>query len=216
MDSWMPWTITCNFIRGFFPTLMLVISWDLWRNVNHPPATRRLAVLVDIMALGAVSAIRLTPPLAPAREQLKYFFRGSWIGFTGLCALAWIGFTGLGALAWSWLFDEFHATLLDGLLAAVAYAFYNDLSRVCKISREDAEHYGNFVYRAVGIAAWLTLGMVSLLKLGHGALSQGVFSRRYALTMGVLLPVLIAIAVFRWRGRWRNSAPEIQELGLNR
>ena len=74
MDSWMPWTITRNFIRAFFPTLSLLIAWDIWRNLGHASAMQRQTLLIDAIALCAILAIRLQPPLAPAWEQLKYPF----------------------------------------------------------------------------------------------------------------------------------------------
>jgi hypothetical protein len=197
MDSWMPWTVTRNFIRAFCPTLSLLIAWDIWRNLGHASAMQRQTLLIDAIALCAIFAIRLQPPLAPAWKQLKYPFRLSL-----MCIL------GVGPFLMVLLDPLFFP--MEGLLTVVGYIFYCDLSRTCKISLEDTAKHVYLVYAIVGGSGWIVWIIVSSLK------EMGTFPWRDALFLAIFLLVLIAISAFRWWGEWGGPLPHIQELGLNR
>jgi hypothetical protein len=201
MDSWMPWTITRNCVRAFFPTLALCIVWDLWRNLNHAAGARQAAVLIDTVALCVVIAFRLAPPFTPAWEQLKYLFRWSWIGLISLCVLL------MPLLPYKW-----HTSALDRLLFVIAYVFYSDLSRVCKTSYEKVEGHVNFVYKAAAAAGWVISGIVSSVR----EMTEGTFPWRDALSLSVVLLVLGTIVAFWAWGHRGGHGSYIQELDLNR
>lgn len=192
MDSWMPWTISCNFIRAFCPTLILVINWDLWRNVGHAGPAKQWAIMTDAVAFGVVLAIRLSPPLAGIREQLKSLFHAPWVGWfvIGL-VLSPLLFPGI-------MPHDFQHELLP----VAGYAFCADMARICKIDYEQSKRSVSFIYTAYGILA--------------GFASQVVSSRRDALFVAMFLLVLIAISAFKWWGEWDRPFSHIQELGLNR
>lgn len=119
MDSWMPWTITRNFIRAFCPTLSLLIAWDIWRDLGHASAMQRQTLLIDAIALCAILAIRLQPPLALAWEQLKYPFAWKQLKYpfrlTLMCIL------GVGPFLMVLLDPIFFP--MKGLLTVVGYIF---------------------------------------------------------------------------------------------
>ena len=46
----MPWTVMRNFIRAFCPTLILVINWDLWRNLGRAEPAKQWAIMTDAVA----------------------------------------------------------------------------------------------------------------------------------------------------------------------
>jgi hypothetical protein len=206
MESWMPWKITCNFIRAFFPTLSLLIAWDIWRNLGHASAMQRQTLLIDAIALCAIFAIRLQPPLAPAWEQLKYPFAWKQLKYPFRLSLMCI--LGVGPFLMVLLDPIFFP--MEGLLTIVGYIFYCDLSRTCKISLEDAAKHLYLVYAIVGGSGWILWIIVSSLK------EMGTFPWRDALFLTIFFLVLIAVCVFKWWGEWDGPISHIQELGLNR
>lgn len=203
MDSWMPWKITCNFIRAFFPTLSLLIAWDIWRNLGHASAMQRQTLFIDAIALCVILAIRLQPPLAPAWEQLKYPF--AWKQLKYPFRLSLICTLGVGPLLMVFLDPLFSP--MEGLLTVVGYIFYCDLSRSCKISLEDAAKHVYLVYAIVGGSGWIVWSIVSALR------EMDTFPWRDALFLPIFL---LAISAFHWWGKWGEPLPHIQELGLNR
>jgi hypothetical protein len=206
MDSWMPWTITRNFIRAFFPTLSLLIAWDIWRNLGHASAMQRQTLLIDAIALCAILAIRLQPPLAPVWEQLKYPF--AWKRLKYPLRLSLMGILGVGAL-WMALLDPL-SFLMEGSLTVVGYIFYCDLSRTCKISLEGAAIHVYLVYAIVGGSGWIVWSIVSSFR------EVGRFPWRDALSLAIFLLILIAISAFKWWGERGEPLPHIQEPGLDR
>jgi hypothetical protein len=190
----------------FFPTLSLLIAWDIWRNLGHASAMQRQTLLIDASALCAILAIRLQPPLAPAWEQLKYPF--AWKQLKYPFRLSLMGILGVGAL-WMALLDPL-SFLMEGSLTVVGYIFYCDLSRTCKISLEGAAIHVYLVYAIVGGSGWIVWSIVSSFK------EMGRFPWRDALFLAIFLLILIAISVFQWWGEWDEPLPHIQELGLNR
>jgi hypothetical protein len=206
MDSWMPWTITRNFIRAFFPTLSLLIAWDIWRNLDHVSAMQRPTLFIDALALCAILAIRLQPPLAPAWEQLKYPF--AWKQLKYPFRLSLIGILGVGPLLMA-LLDPLSFPM-EGLLTVVGYIFYCDLSRTCKISLEDAAKHVYLVYAIVGGSGWIVWNIVSSFR------EIGRFQWRDALPVAIFFLVLIAVSAFQGWGEWGEPLPHIQELNLNR
>ena len=204
MDSFMPWRIACNFIRAFFPTLILLISWDLWRRLKHVAPATQWAVMTDAIALGVVLSIRLAPPLGEAREQLKHFYR-SWESFFWACVV-------LLPLVLPHRITQ--ANRQDGLLLLAAFAFYSDIVRVCKISLSTGISKASI--RAVCTTFWffayLVSGAVSLL----GQIWERAVDWRDTLTGAANFLVLISLLTLaRWWER-REHFPAIQELGLNR
>ncbi len=202
MDSWMPWRIACNFIRAFCPTLILVINWDLWRNLGHAGPSKQWAIMTDAIAFGVVLVIRLSPPLTGMREQLKSLFDAPWVGWfvIGL-VLAPLLFPGIVP-------HDFRHKL--SLLAG--YAFCADMARVCKIDYEQSRRSIKFIYAAYGIIA----GFASQVISYAAQIWEGTFPWREALFLAMFLLVLIAISAFKWWGEWDGPLPHIQELGLNR
>jgi hypothetical protein len=181
MDDWMPWKITRNFVRAFFPTLALAICWDLWRNLHYSMAAKQLAVMVDVTALAIILVVRLSPPWASARNQLHYIFNRSWT--------SWMV---LGLVMLAFLFPG-HASP-DGLVWVLGYAFYADLSRVCRTDVEDAMRTIKWIY---GIIAGVASQAVFYLE----QMREGAFPWRDAVFVSVFLLVLAAIGTFKWWGR---------------
>jgi hypothetical protein len=198
----MPWIITCNFIRAFCPTLILVINWDLWRNLDHAGPAKQWAIMTDAVAFGVVLAIRLSPPLTGIREQLKSLFHAPWVGWFVI-----------GLLLAPLLFPE---TMSHGfweeLLPVAGYAFCADMARVCKIDYEQSKRSIRFIYTAYGIIA----GFASQVVSYAAQIWEGTFPWRDALFLAMFLLVLISISAFKWWGEWNGPIPHIQELGLNR
>ena len=209
MESWMPWKITCNFIRAFFPTLSLLIAWDIWRNLGHASAMQRQTLLIDAIALCAILAIRLQPPLAPAWEQLKYPF--AWKQLKHPFRLSLMGFLGVGALLMT-LLDPL-SCLMEGSLTVVGYIFCCDLSRTCKISLEGAVIHVYLVYAIVGGSGWIVWSIWSIVSSFR---EMGRFPWNDALFLAIFLLIPTAIFAFKWWGEWGETLPHIQELGLDR
>jgi hypothetical protein len=202
MDSWMPWTITRNFIRAFCPTLILLIGWDMWRNVGHAGPAKQWAVMTDAVAFGIVMAIRLSPPLMGMGEQLKFLFQSPWVGWF------MVGMV-LGPLLLPGIvsFDFRHKlSLMAGCV------FCTDIARVCKIDYEQSRRSLKYIFIAYGIIA----GFVSQVVSYVSEMWEGTFPWRDALFLAMFLLVLIAISAFKWWGEWDGPLPDIQELGLNR
>lgn len=209
MDSWVPWKITCNFIRAFFPTLSLLIAWDIWRNLGHASAMQRQTLLIDAIALCSILAIRLQPPLAPAWEQLKYPF--AWKQLKHPFWLSLMGILGVGA--WLMTLLDPLSFLMEGSLTVVMYIFYCDLSRTCKISLEGAAIHVYLVYAIVGGSGWIVWSIWSIVSSFR---EMGRFPWSDALFLAIFLLIPIAISAFHWWGEWGEPLPHIQELGLDR
>ena len=198
MDSWMPWTITCNFVRSFSPTLVLVISGDLCRNLFYLRPIRTWAVATDAIALCVVSSIRLLPPLLPVRAQMKYVFDKYYIGAT-------LVFAALSS-------PKTPAIPMNVFFVAAGFALCNDLARICKISFEDAELLLHRFYWAAGIVIFLTYFLASSVI----QMAKGTFIWRDLLAQGFTVALLILIlAIIKWWANGREPIPHIQELGLN-
>ncbi|HLK06430.1 MAG TPA: hypothetical protein VKV30_00750 [Candidatus Angelobacter sp.] len=208
MDSWMPWTITRNFIRAFFLTLLLLIAWDFWRNLGHSASMQRQTLLIDAIAFCTILAIRLQPPLAPAWEQLKYPF--AWKQLKYPFRLSWMGILGVVGLLMALMDPDKLSFLTKGPLTVVGYIFYCDLSRTCKISLEDAEKHVDLVHTLVGVSGWIIWSIAS--SIGE----MGRFSWRDVLFLAIFFLVLIGMSAFKWWGEWDGPISHIQELGLNR
>jgi len=202
MDSWMPWTIVRNFIRAFSPTLVVVIIWDMWRNLSHSPSVTWLAVMIDAVALGVIIAIRLAPPLTGLREQLKGYLHWKWE--------ALIAGSIIVALLVSHKLPHFVPR--NVLLGLAGCAFYADLARTCGIDHETSQK----TIRAVCVAYGIVRGFVSDTASSIAQIREGTFPWRDAMYFMVLVIVLLAILGFKWWGEGHEPLPEIQELGLNR
>lgn len=209
MDSWMPWKITRNLIRAFFPTLSLLIAWDIWGNLGHASAMQRQTLLIDAIALCSILVIRLQPPLAPAWEQLKYPF--AWKQLKHPFRLGLMSILGVGAL-WMTLLDPL-SFLMEGSLTVVVYIFYCDLSRTCKISLEGAAIQVYLAYAIVGGSGWIVWSTWSIVSSFR---EMGRFPWSDALFLAIFLLIPIAISAFKWWGEWGEPLPHIQELGLDR
>ncbi len=206
MDSYMPWTVVRNIVRGFSPTLFLLIIWDLWRNLMHAASTRQLGIVADIVALGVVAAIRLAPPLAPAREQVKRVFSLSWAAFFGA----------LFFLVPLMFHKRSGADLQEGLLLASGYAFYIEMSHLCRTTpREIQRLIGALcltfasVCLAFAIVSTLVYGTASLLwDMIHGS----------SMELSAVILILIIPGVFSLLSRWfakRMPDPVVQALEVN-
>jgi hypothetical protein len=198
MDSWMPWRITCNFIRAFFPTLGLLICWDTWRNLSHGPPRNQVAITADVVALGVVFAIRLALPLTLAREQVKHLFRWS----AGL------------AMMLAMVLSTIHNSKVDHkdvLLLIAGYAVCCDLARTCKISPDDAERKINFVYTTMAFLAVFVSAMASSFRQTW----EGTLPPRDAWLSAILIHTLLIIFAVKWWGGGYESIPHIQTLNLN-
>jgi len=190
--DWMPWRIACNFIRVFFPTFLLLLSWDVCRRLAHAAPATRLALCTDAIALAIVLAIRLSSPWSGLREQLRYYFFGrTWIG--------WMVFV---CVPLTFLFPERSPESLFGLLGCV---FYTDLSRVCKTDIEERIHSIRWGY---GILAWIFSGAVVQVL-------EDAFLWRDVLVLLAFLLVVIAVVALKWWVEGPEPAPYIQKLGLN-
>lgn len=201
MDSWMPWTVVRNFIRAFSPTLILAITWDLWRNLSHSSSMNSWAVITDGVSLGTVASVRLVPPLAGAHEQLKYYLRWKWEALIASSIfLALLLFHRLP-----------HLSALDILLALTGCAFYADLSRACRIDIELSRKTAAIAFVYGAITAFVSDTVSSIARI-----REGTFPWRDAMYFTVLMIVLLAILGLKWWGQGREKLPEIQELGLNR
>ncbi|HEX7289226.1 MAG TPA: hypothetical protein VF532_23780 [Candidatus Angelobacter sp.] len=195
MNDWAPWRITCNLVRAFFPTLSILLCWDLCRNLTQATPAKPLSIMTDAVALGAVLAVRLAR-FAGAREQIKQIFHWSPASGLGICALLVL----------------LLRNPLDALLAAAGYVLYADISRVCKLSRRQAVQAVEFICIACAISA----GVASNLVSGLEQIRQGTFSWQDGRDFAVLILILAGILVLGWRWRGREELPVIQELRLNR
>lgn len=198
MDSWMPWTIARNFIRGFFPTLGLLICWDLWRNLGHGPPRNQVSIAADVVALGVVFAIGFAPPLLLARDQLRHFFQWS---------------AGLGLIVAVLLLTFFSSKVdhKDSLLMIAAYAFYTDLGRICKISPNDVRKKVDFVYKALVFLAVFVSALAAFIR----QVWEGTSSPRDQWFAIILIPALIIILAAKWWAGGFEQMPHIQTLDLN-
>jgi hypothetical protein len=202
MDSWMPWTVMRNFIRAFCPTLILVINWDLWRNLGRAEPAKQWAIMTDAVAFGVVLAIRLSPPLAGMGEQLKSLFQAPWVGWFVIGLV-------LGPLLFPGIMPH---DFQHKLLPVAGYAFCGDIARVCKIDYEQSKRSLRFIYTAYGIFAGFASQVISYVE----QIREGTFPWRDALSLTAFLLLLIAISAFKWWGEWDGPISHIQELGLNR
>jgi hypothetical protein len=188
--DWLSWRFVRSFVRSFCPTLIVLLSWDLWRNLGHAAAARQWAVTTDIIALGAVLALRLAPPLAPALDQLQYFFPLSSDGLYRLLIL-------LAPLA---LDIITHSSLWDPWFLATVYALSVDASRVRKVPAEDPRI--SLTLLAFGVAG--TFLPRTLLLIAQGTAEWRAVLRDSA---GVLMMVAL-LALLIWWGHKRRWSPK--------
>ena len=202
MDSWMPWTVVRNFIRAFSPTLVVVVIWDMWRNLSHSFSLTWPAVTIDAVALGAIIAIRLAPPLTALRQQLKGYLHWKWEALiAGSIFVALLLFRKVP-----------HFAPPNVLLGLAGCAFYADLARTCRIEYETSKK----AIRAVWVAYGIIYGFVSDAASSIAQIREGTFPWRDAMYFMLLMIVLLVILGLKWWGQGYQSLPEIQELGLNR
>lgn len=202
MDSWMPWTIARNFVRAFSPTLVVVIVWDLWRNLSHLSTTTGWTVVSDTAALGVIIAIRLAPPIEGLREQVTAYLRWKWEArFASAVLLALV------------FFDVMERpNPLDVLLGFAAWALYADLARVCRIEFETSKK----VIKAIGIACGVLTYVLSGVVSSVAQIREGTFPWRDVIYLMVLVLIVTVVLALKWWGQASQPLPVVQELGLNR
>lgn len=190
--DWLPWRFVRNFVRAFCPTLIVLLSWDLWRNLDHAAAARQWAVITDFIALGAVLALRLQPPLAPALDQLQYFFPLSSDGLYRLLIL--LAPLALDIITKSWLWDPW--------LLVVAYALSVDVPRVRKVPVDDVDPRMSLTYLAFSVACAFLVRALVLIRIASGRAQWRAILRDSA---GVLMMVAL-LALLMWWGQKRKWA----------
>ena len=185
--DWLPWRFVRSFVRAFCPTLIMLLSWDLWRNLGHAAAARHWAVITDVIALGAVLALRIAPPLAPALDQLQYFFPLSSDGLYRLLIL-------LPPLALEIVTDS---SFWDPWLLVAAYVLSVDVSRVRKVPEEDPRI--SLTFLALGVF-WSVVPALILT-------ARGTEQSRFVLrdSSSVLMTVAV-VALLMWWGHKRRWA----------
>jgi hypothetical protein len=205
--DWLPGRFARNFIRAFCPTLIVLLSWDLWRNLGHAASARQWAVTTDVMALGAVLVLRLAPPLAPALDQLQYFFPLSSDGLFRLLIL-------LAPLA----LEIITPSLWDPWLLVVAYALSVDVSRVRKVPVDDQDPRISLTYLSFVIVPTSLVIAVSVLIL----IARGTAQWRDVLrnTAGVLIMVALLALLIWWghKRKWEQKGkrdPVVEDLEFN-
>jgi len=192
MDSWMPWVITRNFIRAFFPTLVLVITWNLCRNLLYLKSARTWAVTTDLVALCVVIAIRLAPPLAPALEQLKYVVDKQRLGLAAIF-IALISF-------------KLELVGLDPLLLVGGCVFCNDLSRLRRSSLPKARQLAGDFSDLAGFIILFVAALISSLR----QTMDGTYSWR---EISVAALAILAMVFAGWWANRHPAQPFVQELG---
>jgi len=190
--DWLPWRFARNFVRAFCPTLIVLLSWDLWRNLNYATAARQWTVTMDFIALGTVLAIRLQPPLAPALDQLQYFFPLSSDGLYRLLIL-------LAPLALDIITKS---SLWDPWLLVVAYALSVDVPRVRKVPVDDVDPRIRLTYLAFSVACAFLVKVLALIWIAPGRTQWRGILRDSA---GVLMMVAL-LALLIWWGQKRKWA----------
>jgi hypothetical protein len=202
MDSWVPWTITRNFIRAFCPTLIILISLDMWRNLGHEGPAKLSAILADAVALCVVLAMRLATPFS-ACEELKILLHRLW-------GAAWMIST-LEALEifFKPSIHNFH----QGLILICGWAFCMDMGRVCGIPAAQARKWLGGLGIVILCAAVIFWGTIRiLLQLWRGMF----YGTGGVIDFGTILLLAILIGFLIRHGLSRQSTPEIQQLGLDR
>ncbi|HEY2170366.1 MAG TPA: hypothetical protein VGJ30_12120 [Candidatus Angelobacter sp.] len=185
----------------------MLLSWDLWRNLGHAASARQWAVTTDVMALGAVLVLRLAPPLAPALDQLQYFFPLSSDGLFRLLIL-------LAPLA----LEIITPSLWDPWLLVVAYALSVDVSRVRKVPVDDQDPRISLTYLSFVIVPTSLVIAVSVLIL----IARGTAQWRDVLrnTAGVLIMVALLALLIWWghKRKWEQKGkrdPVVEDLEFN-
>jgi len=189
--DWLPWRFARNFVRAFCPTLIVLLSWDLWRNLNYAAVARQWAVTMDFIALGAVLAVRLQPPLAPALDQLQYFFPLTSDGLYRLLIL-------LAPLA----LEIIMKSLWNPWLLVVAYALSVDVCRVRKVPVDDEDPRISLTYLALSVAGVFLMWALVLIRIAPGRAQWRDILRDSA---GVLMMVAL-LALLIWWGQKRKWA----------
>jgi hypothetical protein len=193
----MPWRIARNFIRAFCPTLIVLLLYDLLRNLNHSSPMRQLGLFADMVALGVVLFIKVAPPFGGMRKEFAHLFGWS---FEMIYRLGYVGTFLFGNL--------WHINLQKGLLLAAGYAFFADMAKVCKTSVEDPERVVRSAITACGIMSCFFYG---LWKLCQSAIPlTGLLNE--------IVSVFAALAIIALLGWWavrQTDASTIQELKLN-
>jgi hypothetical protein len=193
----MPWRIARNFIRAFCSTLIVLLLYDLLRNLNHSSPTRQLGLFADAVALGVVVFVKVAPPFGGMRKEFAYLFGWS---FKMIYRLGCVG-----AFLFGNLWD---INLQKGLLLAAGYAFFADMAKVCKTSLEDSE---GVVRRAI-----LACGIVSCFVYGLWRLCQSVIPLTGLLNViASMSAALVIVALLGWWAVRQSDASTIQELKLN-
>jgi hypothetical protein len=198
----LPFRVVRNFVRAFSPTLILLIGCDIWRNSTQPVAARQLAITIDVLALGVVLAMRLSPPFAGAREQLKSLFRAPWVGWIIVATAVLVPV----------LEKPIHVSMHKLLLLCWS-AFCGDLARACRFDYEIAERG----VRLTVMTAPVIGAVYSAAASYWTQMREGTFPWKNAAYLAVFVLIMAAIAALRW---WAEGGTEpfplIQELGLNR
>jgi len=201
MNSFAPWRIARNFVRAFFPTLILLLSWDLWRRLKHVAPATRLALMTDAIALGIVLFIRLTSPLKQTRKQLKYFFRLSDNSFVAASII----------FPFVISFKPTSANRQDALLLLVVCALFADIVRVCKIRIGISFGSVCLIGGSLGLFAYEISTLISWL----GQEREDVAKWSNTLTCAANILVLFILRAFANWWKEQQSFPTVQRLDLN-
>ena len=192
--------IARNFIRSFCLTLILLISWDLWRRLVHAAPANPPVLVIDTILLGVVIFLGVASRLKEARKQLKYFFRLSNNGFYAACIIFPLAIS----------FKVTPANRQDGLLLLALCALFADIVRVCKIRIVISPgiyliggSFGFFAYEISTLGSWL----------GQQWEDMARWSTAFTYTANILVLIILR-ALTRWLEE-QQSFPTIQPLGLN-
>jgi len=202
MDSWEPWTITRNFIRAFCPTLIILISLDMWRNLGHEGPAKLSAILADAVALCVVLAMRFAPPFS-ACQELKILLRHLW-------GAAWMIST---FEALEIFFNPSIHNFHQGLILICGWAFCMDMGRVCGIPAAQARKWLGGLGIVILCAAVILWGTIQMLLQLWRVMAYG---REGLIDFGSIFLLAILIGFLIRSKLNRQPTPEIEELGLDR
>ncbi|MGB9121261.1 MAG: hypothetical protein WCE73_11620 [Candidatus Angelobacter sp.] len=158
---------------------------------------RQLGLFADMVALGIVVFMKVTPPFGGMRKEFAYLFGWS---FEMIYRLGCVGAFLFGNL--------WHINLQKGLLLAAGYAVFADMAKVCKTSVEDSKRIVRSAITACGIVSCFVYG---LWRICQSMIPLTGFLH----VLASIAAALVIIALLGWWAVRQTDASTIQELKLN-